>query len=166
MNYQEVIKKHGQKLRHYAIYLNNGRRMDADDLLQDTLLIGLEKQHQLNSHKKAYAWLKTTMYRRFLRIRDKKNTEEKINKKMRELSSTTTINDSYEQQTTLLRHVILKDLIHKEIEKVRSDSFFPGIIKYHLMGFIHKETAEKMKISKSTVSNCLSRINKKWTEKE
>jgi RNA polymerase sigma-70 factor (ECF subfamily) len=61
-NFSELLEQHIPRLRRYAFALHRSNRSRADDLVQDTLVRAIAKQHLWQPGTNLQGWLFTLMY--------------------------------------------------------------------------------------------------------
>lgn len=67
-SFQQLVDEHYAALYRFALSLSR-RSADACDLVQQTFFIWAKQGHTLRDRSRAKAWLFTTLYREFLRLR-------------------------------------------------------------------------------------------------
>jgi RNA polymerase sigma-70 factor (ECF subfamily) len=61
-NFSKLLEQHIPRLRRYAVALHQSNRSRADDLVQDTLVCAIAKQHLWQPGTNLRGWLFTGMH--------------------------------------------------------------------------------------------------------
>lgn len=144
---QSILEKRGA-LKLFALRLTNGNRAEADDLVQETILRALEKEHLFEPGTSFYKWackimfnLFATDYRRKVKFDTQYDPEIYFNLRTVEPSQESIVDwHNVERKITTLPDQ------HREI-----------ITMVCINGLTYEEAAENLKIELGTVRSRLSR---------
>ena len=133
INFEQLVSDYYQSLYRFGYSLAKNEH-EASDLTQQAFFVYAEKGHSLRDPKKVKSWLFTTLYREFLRKRNKdarmtnyepevlENAGESTDSRVQKTMDGNLAIEALEQVDTVYREPLtlfyLKDLSYKEIAEV------------------------------------------------
>jgi RNA polymerase sigma-70 factor (ECF subfamily) len=146
-NFEAIVSAHYQSLYRFGYSLAKNEH-EAGDLTQQTFFTYAKKGHSLRDPSKAKSWLFTTLYREFLRRRNKDARMTHYEPEILENAGGSV--ESHAQSTTD------GNLAIEALEKV-DDVYREPLTLFYLKDLSYKEIAEVLDVPIGTVMSRLSR---------
>lgn len=147
INFEEIVSNYYQSLYRFGYSLAKNEH-EASDLTQQTFFIYAEKGDSLRDPGKVKSWLFTTLYREFLRRRNKNQRMTSYDPELLE-----NIGGSVDSHTQKAADGNLAIKALEEVDKVYQEP----LTLFYLKDLSYKEIAEVLEIPIGTVMSRLSR---------
>jgi RNA polymerase sigma-70 factor (ECF subfamily) len=145
-------------LKGRALYLYKGNPASVDDLVQDTILKALDKEHQYEPGTNLSAWLRTILFHLFVNgHRRKKRFNEIVDENRDTVRRFTNTSGLAEPNLHTLEMNSLQDLLQDELD----DIFYEVLVYVDIEGRTYKDTASYLGLPVGTVMSRLHRARLK-----
>ncbi len=147
LNFKELIDEYYAPLYRFAFSLAKNEH-EACDLTQQTFVVFATKGSSIRDTSKVKSWLFTTLYREFLRQRNKQS------------NVTPQEPEILEAEAPIVQPQVLHKLEHKSalsaLQEI-DETYRAPLVLFYLKDFSYKEIAEVLEVPMGTVMSRLSR---------